>query len=175
MADPEPGGRGDTAPTRPRRLLVVANQTLAGPELAEAVEERLRAGVHDVLVVVPATHSAAWRAQRYQWGMAGALGTPVPDLPVEDPEGERAARERLDAALDRLRAAGVTASGTLGAPDPMEAVSDVLASTEVDEVLISTLPAGISKWLGLDLPKRIERRFHLPVRQVTAKAEPAAR
>jgi hypothetical protein len=57
----------------------------------------------------------------------------------------------------------------------MEAVSDVLASTEVDEVLISTLPAGISKWLGLDLPKRIERRFHLPVRQVTAKAEPAAR
>lgn len=175
MSDPEPGGPGSVAPARPRRLLVVANQTLAGPELAEAVEERLRAGIQEVLVVVPATHSAAWKAQRYQWGMAGALGTPVPDLPADDPEGERVARERLDAALERLRAAGVNASGTVGAPDPMEAVSDVLVSTEVDEVLISTLPAGISKWLGLDLPKRIERRFHLSVRQVTAKAEPAAR
>jgi len=172
MPEPEPA-ESTTARSRPRRLLIVANRTLAGAELAQAVQERLQAGIEEVLVVVPATHSESWRAQRYQWGMAGALGTPVPDLPAEDPEAERVARERLEAALERLREAGVVANGHVGDPDPMQAVSDVLATSEVAEVLISTLPAGISKWLGLDLPRRIERRFHLPVRQVTAKAEPA--
>jgi len=172
-----PGGSSDEvgrpAPETPaggRRLLVVANRTLGGPELAAAVRQRLAAGVREVVVLVPATHSDLWNAQRFQWGMAGALGTPVPELTDDDPEGERDAHERLNEALERLRRAGVDASGRVGPPDPLEAVSQVLDEVQVDEVLISTLPAGLSRWLGLDLPRRIQRRFKVPVTQVTATA-----
>ncbi len=208
---------------RPRRLLVVANRTLGGPELADAVRAWLRAGSEadakpgscagvyeaggedaeaeaggaeaggedakaeaggaeagsavagggsEVLVLVPATHSERWNAERFEWAMAGAIGTPLRVPADDDPDGERQALERLGEALERLHRAGVEASGVVGSSDPVQAVSEVLAEIEVDEVLISTLPAGISKWLGLDLPHRIGRRFSLPVRQVTASKEP---
>lgn len=56
---------------------------------------------------------------------------------------------------------------------PAKAIEQVLASREVDEVVVSTLPRGLSRWLHQDLPRKVERRFHLPVSVVTA-GQPAA-
>ncbi|MHB1711330.1 MAG: hypothetical protein ACYCV7_08005, partial [Acidimicrobiales bacterium] len=82
---------------------------------AEAVREWLHMNGGEVVVVVPATHPEHWNAERFHWGMAGALGPPLPELTDDDPEGERQARERLFEATERLRHAGVEASGRVGA------------------------------------------------------------
>src|SRR5713226_8204653 len=52
---------------------------------------------------------------------------------------------------------------------PLTAIGDALAVEEFDEIIISTLPSGISRWLGMDLPSRAERKFKLPVTTVTAR------
>ena len=80
------------------------------------------------------------------------------------------AQARLHQALAQLRAEGVEARGDIGDADPLTAINDVLAEEQFDEIIISTLPIGISRWLGMDLPHRAERRFKLPVTTVTAKA-----
>jgi len=80
------------------------------------------------------------------------------------------AQSRLHQALDQLRAEKVDARGDIGDSDPLTAISDVLGAEQFDEIIISTLPTGISRWLGLDLPHRVERKFKLPVTTVTAKA-----
>ena len=68
------------------------------------------------------------------------------------------ARERLDAALERMRAAGLdNVEGKVGDPDPVVAVMDVWDPMKFDEVIVSTLPTGSSRWLGLDLPHRLEK------------------
>jgi hypothetical protein len=51
----------------------------------------------------------------------------------------------------------------------MRAVADVLSSRSFDEIVVSTLPQPISKWLAMDLPHRLHRRFDLPVTTVVAK------
>jgi hypothetical protein len=77
-------------------------------------------------------------------------------------------QSRLHQALARLRAEGLEARGGLGDPEPLTAIADALAMEPFDEIIISTLPSGISRWLGMDLPSRAERKFKLPVTTVTA-------
>jgi hypothetical protein len=60
------------------------------------------------------------------------------------------------------------ARGDLGDAEPLTAIEDALAVEQFDEIIISTLPSGISHWLGMDLPSRAERKFKLPVTTVTA-------
>ena len=74
--------------------------------------------------------------------------------------------ERLGRVFDQRQS---VARGDLGDSNPMTAISDLLATESFDEIIISTLPSGISRWLGMDLPHRVERRFKLPVTTVTAK------
>jgi len=62
------------------------------------------------------------------------------------------------------------ARGDLGDPEPLTAIGDALGVEQFDEIIISTLPSGISRWLGMDLPRRAERKFKLPVTTVTARA-----
>jgi hypothetical protein len=81
------------------------------------------------------------------------------------------ARERLDEFLHRLKAMGVHASGEVGSRDPIEAVQDALRSHPVDEVILSTLPSGISRWLGQDVPTRLRGSVTVPVTVVTAARE----
>ena len=69
-----------------------------------------------------------------------------------------------------MRAEGLEARGDLGDAEPLTAIADALAIEQFDEIIISTLPSGISRWLGMDLPRRAERRFKLPVTTVTAGA-----
>jgi hypothetical protein len=137
-----------------RRYLVVANQTLGGEPLDEAVKGCLAAGPASFHVVVPATQPrdhAVWTE-----GEARAL-----------------AQRRLEAALDRFRSLGAEVEGEVGDERPLEAIADAVREQEFDEIILSTLPPGLSRWLRQDLPHRVERQFDLPVRHVIGDAEPA--
>ena len=79
------------------------------------------------------------------------------------------AQAKLDAAVQKLTAAGVRVSGTVGDPDPLRAVGEATATGEFDEIIVSTLPARVSRWLHQDLPGRLEQKFHLPVTHVPAR------
>jgi hypothetical protein len=132
-----------------RRYLVVANQTLGGEHLAAAIRVRHQEGPARFHVVVPATHP-----------QDGATWT----------EGEaRANAERqLNDALERFREMGADVDGEVGDESPLQAIGDAINAETYDEIILSTLPAGVSRWLGQDLPHRVERSFGLPVTHVTA-------
>jgi len=136
-----------------RSYLVVGNQTLAGPELTTLIEELMAAdGETAFHVVVPATP-----VQRgFTW---------------DEGEARAEARRRLDAFMDRLHEMGADASGEIGSRDPIEAVQDALRGHPADEIILSTLPPGISRWLGQDVPTRLRGSVVLPVTVVTAARE----
>jgi hypothetical protein len=138
-----------------RRYLVVANQTLGGEHLAETVRGCLAAGAARFHILVPATqprdHAAVWTE-----GEARAL-----------------AQRRLESALGRFRALGAEVGGEVGDERPLQAIQDVVREREFDEIILSTLPPGLSRWLGQDLPHRVERQFDVPVRHVIGDPEPA--
>ena len=133
--------------------LIVANQTLPSQALADAIAERIRRGVRSFYVVVPATpigHGLTW-----------------------DEEATRQeARDRLNQFLDHVRERGVEANGEVGDRDPVAAVRDALRGREVDEVVVSTLPPGISRWLGQDIPSKLRHNVSVPV-DVVYEAAPA--
>lgn len=79
------------------------------------------------------------------------------------------ARERLDSALEGMRAAGLeNVDGLVGDPDPVVAVMEAWDPMKFDEIIVSTLPTGSSRWLGLDLPHRLEKLTAVPVRHVVS-------
>ena len=59
--------------------------------------------------------------------------------------------------------------------DPMDAIEEALHDGAFDEIVISTLPRGVSHWLQLDLPARLMHDYDLPVTVVTAKGRPGSR
>lgn len=134
------------------RFLVVANQTLGGGHLVDEVRRRLRAGACRFHVVVPVTPVA----EHGTWNEGHSR--------VE-------AEKRLEVALDRFRQLGADATGELGDPSPVLAINDALRHQSFDGIILSTLPSGVSRWLKLDLPHRVERDFALPVTHVVAQAE----
>lgn len=80
------------------------------------------------------------------------------------------ARARLDEALERMSEAGLEkVEGAVGDPDPVVAVMDVWDPMKFDEIVVSTLPTGSSRWLGLDLPHRLEKLTAVPVRHVVSR------
>lgn len=134
-----------------RRYLVVANQTLLGEPLLGRVRECLASGPCEFHLVVPATHAPgyAWQLERRDHSLASA---------------------RLRQGLDRFRSLGVDVEGEVGDARPMDAVRDAIRNAgPFDEVILSTLPAGVSRWLRQDLPHRIHRWFELPVTTVVAR------
>lgn len=135
------------------RCLVVANQTLGGREVLEAVRKRIAAGTTRFLVLVPATSAAD-------------QGLPDGGASL----GRAIAASRLQAALETLQQAGCEAEGRVGPSDPELAVAELLREEHVDEILLATLPPGISRWLGIDLPTRLRKRFRVPVSTVVTTA-----
>src|SRR5215210_2820085 len=86
------------------------------------------------------------------------------------------ARSRLDAALARMEEAGLdNVEGRVGDPDPVVAVMEVWDPMKFDEIIVSTLPTGSSRWLGLDLPHRLEKLTAVPVLHVVSKPQPVVR
>jgi hypothetical protein len=80
---------------------------------------------------------------------------------------------RVNAALERLHAAGVEAEAMLGDVDPACAVIEVWDPRRWDEVIVSTLPTGTSRWLQIDLPHRIQRAIDVPVHHIESAASTA--
>lgn len=143
-----------------RRYLVIANQTLASPALHELVRERCTYGRAEFHVLVP-------KARRMMVGADPLTGV-IADTLVEDQI--RLDEQAYDDALDRLddfRQAfaelGDSLSGEVGVGDPVAAARRVMERSSFDEIIVSTLPAGISRWLHLDLPARLQRAFSVPV------------
>ncbi|MEO5842964.1 MAG: hypothetical protein ABIQ73_26635 [Acidimicrobiales bacterium] len=76
------------------------------------------------------------------------------------------ARQRLEKILTLLRAEGAHATGEVGDADPFRAVSNAVDEHDVDEIILSTLPPGLSRWIDVDLPERLRNAFNVPVTHV---------
>jgi hypothetical protein len=137
------------------RCLVVANQTMGSTLLVDAIVERATAGDASFHLLVPATRVRAH--ERALVGSEHLRAWPGEDL------GFSVARYRLGQALHRLERARVTVTGDVGPPEPLRAISEHLASFDVDEILLSTLPRGRSRWLQAELPRRVRRLTSAPV------------
>lgn len=149
-------------------VLVVANQTLGGERLAKEIRERLNAGPCEFHVVVPDTPPSELSTTWVPADPAIGLEMRVAANEQAYEEAHARAEARLERLLAEVREAGGHAEGWIGDPDPLTAVDDALARVRADEVIVSTLPAGMSKWLGMDLPSRLERRVDLPVVTIVA-------
>jgi hypothetical protein len=139
-----------------RRYLVIANQTLATHQLRQELLLRAEAGESLFHFLVPNTerdhYSPAWA--EYE----GSIET-----------GTEGAKERLRFALATVRAAGACALGALGDPDPLQAVQLQVQCSAYDEIIVSLLPDGSSRWLEADLPSQISACTLVPVTTITAK------
>jgi hypothetical protein len=133
-------------------VLVVANRTAGSPELIEALKERASRGEVKFHLLVPATpHGVTWATDMHA--------------------GASEAEQDVRASVERMRGEGLEVDdGKVGDPDPVAAVEDAVNFKEFDEIIVSTLPKHLSKWLKLDLPHRVERATGKPVRHVEASS-----
>jgi GABA permease len=152
------------------QCLVVANQTLGGQELLNAVRDRMSSGPAEFWILVPAiptTHLVNdFNALSCAFPVDPDLLPGAADVGTRE-QGIAEAKSRLDTELVRLRQIGATADGAVGDPDPVKAIEEVLVKRAFDEIILSTLPQGISRWLALDLPHRIRRRTDIPLTVIT--------
>jgi hypothetical protein len=151
-----------------RRILVVANQTVGGEDLAEVIRARMAEGPCEFRLLVPATPPAnplGLAAAAAEGSVAGVPAT----QPLLGTDAYDRARGRLRDGLDRLRGLGATVQGDVGVGDALRAIGHEMQRRQFDEIIISTLPSGISRWLRQDLPRRVERQFKLPLTVVTAR------
>jgi hypothetical protein len=135
------------------RVLVVANRTAATPKLLAAIRQRAQRSPATFHLVVPATPRGMHR--------------------IVDPEvsGRDAAEANLRLALPLLEeAADGPVDGHVGDADPLMAIQDALHASDYDELIISTLPSRLSRWMHLDLPSKA-RVIGLPVVHVEATVE----
>jgi hypothetical protein len=150
--EPEPAvwerGTGDGR----RRLLVVANETVAGRALREEVVRRAQGGT-DVLVVCP------------------ALNTQLRHWASDEDRARAVAQARLDESLAALAEAGVEARGEVGDADPVQAIDDALRTFGADEIVVSTHPPGRSNWLEKGVIARARERYGCPLTHVVVDLE----
>jgi hypothetical protein len=131
------------------RVLVVANRTAESPELLAALHARAVHGPCEFTLLVPSTpHGLAWAANMYD-------------------AGNEEAEQHRGAFVEELRGEGLdVADAKVGDGDPLAAISDECNFNEYDELIVSTLPLRISKWLRVDLPRKAEAATGLPVTHV---------
>jgi hypothetical protein len=127
---------------RTHAVLIVANRTAATPALLAEVRKRASEGSCRFALLVPRPF---WDADTEESAITLELAIPL----LEE-------------------AAGARVEGLVGAEDPFLAVSAALEAESYDEVIISTLPVRVSRWLHIDLPARVAR-LGLPVTVITAK------
>ncbi len=132
-----------------RNVLVVANVTATSDELLASLAARAEGEPVAFTLIVPATPFGGGRA---------------------------AAHTTLHEALERLGAAGLEIDGSVGASDPISAISDAWDPKSYDEIVVSTLPMAFSKWLRAGLPERAARLTGAPVTHVVSEPpRPAVR
>jgi hypothetical protein len=130
-----------------KRILVVANETVAGRPLIDAVRERAAGEPVDVHVICPQNQ-------------------PRHGYVIYDETVREAAENRLKLTLAQLHEAGIEADGEVMDPDPYAAVMDALGEAEYDEIVISTHPETRSGWLREGLVDRVRRAARRPVEHV---------
>jgi hypothetical protein len=140
---------------RATEVLVVANRTLGGPKLLEAVRARAASGNVRFRLVVPQSQPSA-------------------GLVIYDEAVRESAQVRVDLALEAVAGEGIVASGEVGDADPFLATMDAIAQRRPDEVILSTHPAESSGWLRRDLVERIENASGLPVEHIVTDLEQEA-
>ncbi len=141
---------------KPSRVLLVANRTATDQPLIQAVRQRAQRGPASFHLLVPAKPRGLHR--------------------LVDPEvaGRDVARRRLELALPGLRdAAGHSVTGQVGDANPLAAIHDALHLHGFDEIIISTLPWRLSRWMRVDLPSKV-RALGLPVTHVSSTTPEAA-
>jgi hypothetical protein len=132
------------------RVLVVANKTAESPELLEALKNRAAESRAEFTLLVPATPTGiAWAADMHA--------------------GEEGAEQHRLAFVEELRGEGLDMKeAKVGDPDPLAALQDECNFNEYDELIVSTLPLHVSKWLRVDLPRKAKAATNLPVTHVVA-------
>lgn len=136
-----------------RRILIVAHRTAREASLLDVVASRASEWHAEFTLLVPAVAHGLHR--------------------VVDPEDHCCAEAQatLEAAIPLLSAAARgPVAGMIGAHDPFAAVWDALNAATYDEVIVSTQPSRLSRWLHIDLPRRIAA-LGVPVTTVTAGTE----
>jgi hypothetical protein len=128
-------------------VLVVANRTLGGAKLLEAVRRHAAAGDVRFRLVVPRSQPSA-------------------GLVIYDEAVRESAHVRVDLAVSLMADEGIAVSGEVGDPDPFLATMDAVAERRPDEIIVSTHPAQHSGWLRRDLIERIHNASGLPVEHV---------
>jgi cbb3-type cytochrome oxidase subunit 3 len=147
-----------TVASRPRaddekRILVVANETVAGAALRDAIRRAVEGGRANVLVVSPALNS-----KLRHW--------------TSDEDQARAAAEaRLGRSIGELEKLGISASGEVGDADPLQAIEDALRTFGADLIVISTHPPGRSNWLEHGVVDSARERFAVPITHVVVDLE----
>ena len=134
------------------KVLVVANQTAESDDLLAALRERAERSDAEFTVLIPATpHGVAWAAN------------------MASDKGRNEAEAHRDALVERLRATGLpVAEAVVGDPDPLAAIEDACNLGSYDELIVSTLPRHMSKWLHLDLQSKAAHATGLPVTSIEA-------
>lgn len=139
--------------SEPAHVLVVAHQTAATPGLLDAVRERAARSPATFHLVVPQQAHGIHK--------------------LVDPEdsGADEAQRVLEVALPKMsEAAGAEVTGSVGDAEPLSAIQDAVNLGDYDEIIISTLPLGLSRWLKLDLVSKA-RGLGLPVTHVAASSK----
>jgi hypothetical protein len=144
---PRPSGENE------RRILVIANETVGGEMLRQMILSKAEGVDEQVLVVVP------------------ALNSPLRHWASDEDGARAAAADRLARSLQRLREAGVEATGEVGDGDPLQAIEDALRTFGADEIIISTHPEGRSHWLERGVVERARERFMVPITHVVTDLE----
>jgi hypothetical protein len=132
------GSAGASVDERASSILVVANETLTGGNLIEALRRRAESGPVRIYVVAP-------------------VSPPRRGYVVYRDSRRAAAERRLQRSLRALHEAGIAADGEVIDDEPLAAVRDALATTHIDEIVVSTHPASRSGWLRRNLVEEITR------------------
>ena len=136
-----------------KRILVVANETVAGTALRDEIVQRVGGEDADVLVVAP------------------ALNTRLRHWTSDEDRARAEAQRRLEASLAALAEEGVSARGQVGDDDPLQAMEDALRTFGAEEIIISTHPPGRSNWLERDLVGRARELYDCPITHVVVDLE----
>jgi hypothetical protein len=140
----------------PTRVLVVANKTAATPQLIDCVRERAAKGQCEFTLLIPNTTHGLHK--------------------VVDPEdqSQNEAEAVIELAIPLLEeASGGPVDAMIGVSEPLAAIQDAVNLHGFDELIISTLPTRVSKWLHLDLPRKAAG-LGLPITTVTARSRESA-
>ncbi len=149
----EPQASGHVSAPDERRILVIANETVAGTELREAIGRTAAGHRAQVLVVTP------------------ALNTKLRHWVSDEDKARAEAERRLADSLARLAESGIDARGQVGDADPVQSIADGLRTFGADEVIISTHPEGRSNWLERGVVDTARDRFAVPITHVVVDLE----